>query len=337
MTLTLPGFVDGHCHLDKTLWGMPWRPHAAGATVAERIEAERAVRGSLPVPTIERGRALLEQMLACGTTALRTHVDIDTARRLDDLHAILELREQNRDRVDMQIVAFPQSGILRDRGVAELLDAALGEGADLVGGLDPLGIDRDLKGHLDVVFALASRHGKGVDIHLHDGGESGLAQIEDIAARTAAHGLGGKVAISHAFALGDARPDALRRVADDLAKAGVAIMTHAPGAASMPPVMALREAGVEVFAGSDNIRDLWSPYGNGDMLERARLIGYRQNFRKDEEMLIALDLVTEAGRRATGLGGGDTVVEVEAETIAEAIATCPPRLAVRRGASRVVT
>jgi len=337
MILELPGFVDGHCHLDKTLWGMPWRPHAAGATVADRIEVERKVRGSLPVPTIERGRALLEQMIACGTTALRTHVDIDSIRKLDDLHAILALREQNRDRVDMQIVAFPQSGILRDPGVAVLLDAALKEGADLVGGLDPIGIDGDLKGHLDVVFALASRHGKGVDIHLHDGGESGLAQIEDIAARTAAHGLGGKVAISHAFALGDAKPDTLKRVADDLAKADVAIMTHAPGAASMPPVRALREAGVEVFSGSDNIRDLWSPYGNGDMLERARLIGYRQNFRKDEEMLIALDLVSEAGRRATGLGGGDTIVEVEAETIAEAIATCPPRLAVRRGDSRVVT
>jgi cytosine deaminase len=337
MKLALPGFVDGHCHLDKTLWGMPWRPHVAGASVADRIEVERKVRGSLPVPTIERGRALLEQMLACGTTALRTHVDIDTVCKLDNLNAILELREQNRDRVDMQIVAFPQSGILRDPGVAELLDAALKAGADLVGGLDPIGIDSDLKGHLDVVFALASRHGKCVDIHLHDGGESGLAQIEDIAARTVAHGLGGKVAISHAFALGDANPDALKRVAADLAKADVSIMTHAPGAASMPPVRALREAGVEVFSGSDNIRDLWSPYGNGDMLERARLIGYRQNFRKDEEMLIALDLVTEAGRRATGLGGGDTVVEVEAGTIAEAIATCPPRLAVRRGTSRVVT
>lgn len=330
MTLKLPGFVDGHCHLDKTLWGMPWRPHVAGATVAERIEAERAVRGALPVPTVERGRALLNQMISCGTTALRTHVDIDTARRLDDLEAILELREQNRDRVDMQIVAFPQSGILRDPGVADLLDAALTAGADLVGGLDPIGIDRDLAGHLDVVFGLASRHGKGVDIHLHDGGEGGLAQIEDIAARTAAHGLNGKVAISHAFALGDAGPDALKRVADQLARSGVAIMTHAPGAASMPPVKALREAGVEVFSGSDNIRDLWSPYGNGDMLERARLIGYRQNFRRDEEMLIALDLVTEAGRRATGLGGGDTIVEVEAETIPEAIATCPPRLAVWR-------
>ena len=93
--------------------------HIAGATVAERIEAERAVRGSLPVPTIERGRALLHHMIASGTTALRTHVDIDTARKLEDLEAIFELREQTRDLVDMQIVAFPQSGILRDPGVAD--------------------------------------------------------------------------------------------------------------------------------------------------------------------------------------------------------------------------
>ena len=131
------------------------------------------------------------------------------------------------------------------------------------------------------MFDIASRRGVGIDLHLHDSGEGGLAEIVAIAQRTKANGLTGKVAISHAFALGSVPIDLAKRTADLLAEAGVAIMSHGPGAASMPPVKLLREHGVEVFGGSDNIRDAWSPFGNGDMLERAMLIGYRANFRHD--------------------------------------------------------
>ncbi len=329
--LQLPAFVDGHCHLDKTLMGLPWAPHAAEDSTVSKIETERVRRGGLAMPVTERARNLLRRMLAHGTTALRTHVDVDSARRLEDLHAILALREAMRGTMEIQVVAFPQSGILRDPGTFELLDAALADGADLVGGIDPIGIDGDMDGHLDRVFALASRHGKGVDIHLHDRGAPGLQTIVAIAARSKAAGLGRRVAISHAFALGDAPAEDFAPVAAALAEAGVAIMTHAPGAAAMPPVKALLAAGVEVFSGSDNIRDLWSPYGTADMLDRARLVGYRQNFRRDEDLLVALDLATAAGRRACGFAADSAVVEVEAETVAEAIVTCPPRLRVQRG------
>ena len=328
--LTLPGFVDGHCHLDKSLAGLSWTPHTAEDSIVGKIANERSRRGALALPTIERARNLLRRMIANGTTALRTHVDIDTARRLEDLHAIVELRRQVQNLVDIQIVAFPQSGIVRDPGTADLLDAALREGADLVGGLDPVAIDGDLRAHLDVVFGLAELHGRGVDIHLHGRGADGLREIHEIARRTADCRLGGKVAVSHAFSLGDAGAEDLKVVADAMASAGVAVMTHAPGAAAMPPVKALRAAGVEVFSGSDNIRDLWSPYGNADMLDRARLIGYRQNFRRDEDLAMALELVTDAGRRVLGLADNDTEVTVEAETAAEAVAACPPRLSVRR-------
>jgi len=328
--ITLPGFVDGHCHLDKSLAGLPWSPHAAEDSVRGKIANERAQRGALPLPTIERARNLLRKMIANGTTALRTHVDIDSARRLDDLQAIVALREEVRGLVEIQIVAFPQSGILSDPGTEDLLDAALRAGADLVGGLDPIGIDGDLDRHLDIVFALAERHGKGIDMHLHGRGSEGLREIAEVARRTQGAGLRGKVALSHAFSLGDAAPEELKRIADALAAAGVAIMTHAPGAAAMPPVKSLRAAGVEVFSGSDNIRDLWSPYGNADMLDRARLIGYRQNFRRDEDLLLALDLVTSAGRRVLGIADDGTEVLVDVETAAEAVAACPPRREVRR-------
>ncbi len=329
--LVMPPLVDGHIHLDKTLLGLPWVPNqAAGNAVADRIEAERKVRAQRTVS--ETGANLVKQVVASGTLHMRTHVDIDNELGLRNLHAILEVRERFRDTVTIQIVAFPQSGIARSPGTDKLLDEAIAQGADLVGGLDPVGIDRDLDGHLDAIFAVANRRGVGIDIHLHDGGEGGIAEMLAIAERTRTLGLDGKVAISHAFALGSVATELAERTADVLAESGVAIMSHGPGAATMPPLPMLRAHGVEVFGGSDNIRDAWSPFGNGDMLERAMLIGYRANFRHDEELMLPYRMVTEAAARVLGLkdygikvGGPADFVAVEAGSIAEAIATRPPR------------
>jgi cytosine deaminase len=341
--MLLPPLVDGHIHLDKTLLGLPWVPNqAAGNTVSDRIEAERKVRAARTLSETETGANLVEQVVATGTLHMRSHVDIDNQLGLRNLHAVLAIRERFRDLVTIQIVAFPQSGLLRSPGTAALLDEAVAQGADLLGGLDPVGIDGDLAGHLDPIFAIAGKHGVGIDLHLHDGGEGGIAQMLAIAERTRAGGLEGKVAISHAFALGSVPADLAARTADTLAEAGIAIMSHGPGAATMPPLPLLRAHGVEVFGGSDNIRDAWSPFGNGDMLERAMLIGYRGNFRHDHELKLAYEMVTEAAARVLGLpdygikvGGPADLVAVEAETVAEAVAARPRRKWVMK-AGRVV-
>jgi cytosine deaminase len=342
-SLVLPPLIDGHIHLDKTLLGLPWVPNqAAGNRVADRIEAERKVRAARTVPEAETGANLVRQVMASGTLHMRSHVDIDNELGLRNLHEILKVRERFRDLVTIQIVAFPQSGILRSPGTAELLDAAIAEGADLLGGLDPVGIDGDLDGHLDAIFAIAERRGVGVDIHLHDSGESGIAQLTAIAHRTEAAGLNGRVAVSHAFALGSVPTDLAERTADLLAEAGVAIMSHGPGGATMPPLKLLHDHGVEVFGGSDNIRDAWSPFGNGDMLERAMMIGYRANFRHDEELALAFDMVTAAAARVLGImpygiavGGPADFVVVEAGSLAEAVAARPRRKLVIK-AGRIV-
>ena len=335
----MPPLVDGHIHLDKTLLGLPWVPNRAGDTVASRIEAERGVRAERTLPESETGANLVRQVMASGTLHMRCHVDVDNQLGLRNLNEVLKIRERFAGLVTIEIVAFPQSGIARSPGTAELLDAAIGQGADLLGGLDPVGIDGDLDGHLDTIFAIAGKRGVGLDIHLHDGGEGGIAQIRAIAERTRAKGLGGKVAVSHAFALGSVPPDLAASTTDLLAETGVAIMSHGPGASPMPPVKMLRAHGVRVFAGSDNIRDAWSPFGNGDMLERAMLIGYRANFRHDEDLAIAFDMVTAAAAGVLGLadyglkvGGPADFVAVEAGSLAEAVATRPRRkLVVKAG------
>ncbi|MFE1954336.1 amidohydrolase family protein [Streptomyces sp. NPDC059524] len=339
--LLLPAFVDGHAHLDKTFLGGPWQPHRETATLQEQIASERAARTGSPVPVVERAAALARRMVAHGTGHVRSHVDIDLETGLDHLHAVQTVREEFRDRLGIQIVAFPQSGVIAAPGGADLLGVALAEGADLIGGLDPAGFDQDAAGQLDIVFGLAERHGKGIDIHLHDGGESGTAQLRDIAARTAALGLGGHVAVSHAYALGDVDDTELDRTAKALAAAGVSIMTNGPRG-PLPPVLRLREHGVRVFGGSDNIRDTWWPYGTGDMLERATIIGLRSGLMTDAELHHAAALVTDEGATALGLadygltpGSRADLVAVAAGSVPEAVASHPRRVAVLH-AGRVV-
>ena len=340
--LVLPALVDGHAHLDKTYLGAPWQPHLPGGTIRQRVDAERAQRRECGVPVAERASALLRQMAGHGTGHARTHVDIDPGTGLTGLHALLEVRERHRDLMSLQIVAFPQGGVVGAPGVPALLDAALREGADLIGGLDPAGLDGDPDGQLDIVFGLAERHGCGVDLHLHDPAEQGAAQLRSIAARTTALGLAGRVTVSHAYCLGELDAPRFAQTAQALAAAGVSILTNGP-AGPMPPVLALREYGVRVFAGSDNVRDAWWPYGTGDMLERATIIGLRSELMTDEELAVAASLVTTEAAAVLGLAGyglapGDRadLVVVAAGSVAEAVAAHPRRLLVLHG-GRTVT
>jgi cytosine/adenosine deaminase-related metal-dependent hydrolase len=336
--LVLPGLVDGHIHLDKTHLGLPWRPHIPDATVAGRIEAEKAERRAIAEPMAVRARRLVEHVLVRGTTALRTHVDVDTEVGLSGLDALLALRAEVAHLLDIQIVAFPQSGVVTHAGAAGLLEEAVRAGADLVGGLDPAGIDQDIEGQLGIVFGIAERRGVPVDIHLHDGGELGAYELRRIATMTKALGMSGRVAVSHAYALAMIEEASLARTAAALAEAGVAVMTNGPGPEPIMPVKRLVAEGVTVFVGSDNIRDAWSPYGNGDMLDRARLVGYRAALLTDEELRLGLSLVTEAPARVMGReagiaeGAAADLVVVRAAHVPEAVATAPPReLVIKEG------
>jgi cytosine deaminase len=222
-------------------------------------------------------------------------------------------------------------------GTAEILDAAACEGAQVVGGIDPATLDGDAEGQLDIVFSIAEKRGVKIDIHLHEAGQQGIDQLHRIAARTRASGLNGRVSVSHAYGLGDVAPEVVDRVAAALAKAGVSIMTNAPGDRAFPPILQLRAAGVRVFTGNDNIQDAWWPYGNGDMLQRAMLVGYRSGFYTDEELRVALHMATEAGaavleKRGYGLKVGNeaTFVVVKAPNAAAAVAAVPADRAIVR-------
>jgi cytosine/adenosine deaminase-related metal-dependent hydrolase len=327
--LALPAFVDGHTHLDKSRWGMGWWTNEVGPRLIDRIETERAARRHGFDPARQSAR-LAEQFLLRGTTRIRSFADVDTEIGTTHCDALVALREELRGRMDIQVVAFPQSGLLVRPGTMELLDQALRNGADIVGGLDPSGIDRDPKGHLDAVFGLAERHGKPLDIHLHEPGELGAFALELTIERTLALGMQGRVVVSHAFCLGDvARAPALHAA---LAEAGIAIATTAPPSRAVPSVRAVRAAGGRIFAGNDGIRDTWTPYNMPDMLQRAMLVGLKNEFRRDDEIALALSTVTDWAAEGCGFpsyglapGARADLVLVEAETVAEAVVATPPR------------
>jgi len=339
--LILPGFVEGHIHLDTSFFGGKWishKPCTDGFDVHERVAFQHQ-NMAIAEPMDVRARKQLELCIANGSTSMRSHVMVDGSVGLKSLETILKVREEYRDLIDIQLVAFPQSGILRSPGTPDLMDQAIGLGADLVGGLDPASFDRDVEGHLNVVFGIAEKRGVDVDIHLHDAGTLGVFTIEQICDRAVALGMQGRVAVSHAYGLGDIPQDAARRTAERLVRSGVSIMTNAPGAHNFPPVALLRAAGVTVFSGSDNIRDSWWPYGDGDMLGRAMMIGYRSGFYTDAELEAAFDVVTSAGASALRLEGyglakgakADFVV-LDAEHVPDAVVAVPkPRTVYKAG------
>lgn len=337
--IALPGLVDAHAHVDKTTWGLPYRPHTAGPTLRDLTENERRVRGRLGATVTVRAGALLGEYVRNGTSYLRSHVDVDTDAGLSSVEGVVAARERFAGQVDVEIVAFPQSGLLVRPSTASLLEAAVSAGADLVGGIDPAGFDGDPVRHLDTVFGIAERTGCGIDIHLHDRGELGAWQLDRIAERTQALGLAGRVTVSHAFALATVPPDRQAELIDALAAADIAVTTVAPGRGDMLPVLAMRSAGIRLGLGQDGVRDLWSPYGDADMISRAWQLAFRCGFRRDDHVEEALRCATTGGAEVLGLTGygldigchADLLV-VPGDTLTDVVMRKPPRaLVVKRG------
>lgn len=337
--ILLPGLVEAHTHLDKNLLGLPWQPNSAGSTIQDMIDNERKLKRAIDMePGRQSGRQVVLS-IANGSTHIRSHIDVDTKHGLWGIEGVMATRERYRDWIDIELVVFPQSGMLKRPGTVELMEEALHLGAEVVGGIDPCTMDKDPKGHLDTVFGLAERFGRPLDIHLHEPNELGMFSMGLIVERTRALGMAGKVTISHAFCLGMNDWLGVGAMLDTLAETGIALMTTAPSGWPAPPVKRAHAAGITICSGSDGIRDLWHPYGNADMLDRARHVGQRNGLDKDHEVELALAICTTGGAKVMALpnyglavGNDADLVLVQARNVPETVVLCPPRqLVVKRG------
>lgn len=298
-----PGLIDAHTHLDKTTWGMDWHENNRQAILRERIDFERENRLQLGLDPHRQSMRHAIGLAAHGASHIRSHVDIDPTHGLRLVEGVEETREKLQGIIDIEIVAFPQSGVMVMPGVIDLLDEALANGCEVLGGIDPCGIDRDPKGQLDALFALALKHGKPIDIHLHETGELGAFTMELIFERVRANGMQGKFVISHAFALGMNDYLRVEHLIDEIAALDIGIATTGAPSATVPSLKRLREAGVRVGAGCDGIRDTWGPWGLPDMMDRARIIGMKNGVRSDIDLRHMLDVVSIGGADLMRLEG----------------------------------
>lgn len=337
--IAIAPFIEPHVHLDKILWGLPWHGITTQRSLREMIDNEVEVRRNLPWGVAERAGNLMRQCVAMGTTHIRSHVDISTSYKLDNLHGVLDAWEKTRHAVGLELVAFPQTGMMIDPGTADLMEAALDEGASVIGGIDPASIDGDSKGHLDTIFDIANRKGAKIDIHLHEANELGLYDLGMIVERTKANSMQGRVVVSHAFCLGDGPRDKVERMIDMIDEAGIGIISAVPGERPFPPMFDLARRGIKCAIASDSLRDTWNPHGNGDMLDRCWLLAYRAYCRTDDRLIEALGMGTGRGAGLLDLQGygldvgcEGSVVLIEGENLAQIVVDRPRRaLVVKNG------
>lgn len=333
--LLLPSFIEKHVHLDKTYMGDDWRPCLPASGVIERCEIEKNILATISSSTKTRAEALLEVLLSYGSTHVRTHVDIYPEVELKNLEGVQQALETYSHRVSGEIVAFAQHGLLRP-GTVKLIREAVRNGAGIVGAVDPATVDNNIEASLAQLMDLAVEGNADIDLHLHDPGHLGTFTMKRLAYLTKQAGWEGRVAVSHAFGLGDVSKEEAIEMAGILREAGISIVTSLPIGRNIPPVNLLTEFGVNVSIGNDNIFDSWWPTGNGDVLERAGRLLERYRWTDEVSLGQTLKYITggitpldKQGNRVWPLEGDPAnMILVESSCSAETIARRSKRRAV---------
>ncbi|MGI6878588.1 amidohydrolase [Microbacterium sp. gxy059] len=296
--LAFPAFSDVHVHLDSTRVGLPFRPNdVVRKSLWSFIQNDRDHWREAEASVSERASLTLGRAVAHGMTRARSYAQIDADCGLERLEGVLAAREEHRDRAQVEVVAFPQAGLLLEPGVPALIEEGLRSGVDLVGGIDPCALDADPRQHLDTVFDMAERHGARIDIHLHEPGELGLFSARQVIKRVRALDLRGRVTLAHSFFLAGITESQRADVLADMAELDIALTTVAPGDRGVLPMLEIMDAGVRLGLGQDGQRDYWSPYGSTDMLDRTWQLAFTNNLRRDEDIERAFETATLGGAR----------------------------------------
>jgi cytosine deaminase len=360
--VALPGFIEPHLHLDKAF--LHRRMPARFGTLDEAIRVTGILKSKQErADVLDRSRQVLDMAIRNGTTLVRAHPDVDPIQGLIGVETALELKEEYRDLLDLQIVAFPQEGWLKTEGVQDLMEKAVGLGADVVGGCpyNELSWD-DTCSHIDKVFELAQKRGLDVDMHVDfadDTQDRRFATTEYIARKTIDTGYHGRVALGHVTSLGSLKSDQLKPIADLLREADIHIVTlpatdtylggrrdEVNPRRGLTPVRALHAAGVNIAYSSNNIRNAFTPFGKADPLQIGNLLAHLIQFGTPEHQADILKMSTNNAARAVGIaaqygiavGKRADLMILDTHTVADCLLDLPPRSWVlKRGRIVVVT
>ncbi len=349
--LVTPPLVEPHIHLDAVLTvGQP-RPNTSGSLFEGiAVWAERAPQLSYS-DVQSRVRQILRWQLACGVQHVRSHVDVCDPE-LRALRALIDLREETRGLIDLQLVAFPQLGILGFDGGMDLMRKAVELGADVVGGIPHYELTRE-DGVESVKFAiaLADEHGLAVDIHCDETDDDHSRFVEVMAAETIRRGMSGRVTASHTTAMHSYNNAYAYRLISNIARAGLHMITNpldnsvlqgrfdtGPIRRGHTRVKQLMEAGVNVSIGHDSVMDPWYPLGYGDPLQAAFVLVHLGQMSGDSELRQLIDMITVNPAAALGvpdyglrIGGPADLVVFDAPSEADALRLVAPRTLVLRG------
>jgi len=311
-----PPYVESHVHLDTTLTAGEPRWNESG-TLFEgiRIWSERK-RDVTHEDVVRRATRLLGWQAAQGVLHVRTHVDV-TDPELVGLKAMLEVKEATREWTDVQIVAFPQEGMLSYPKGVELVEEALRLGADVVGGIPHYEHTRELGVEsVKESFRLAEKHDRPVDIHCDETDDPQSRFLEVMAAEAIRTGMGPRVTASHTTAFGSYDNAYAFKLMGFLAKARIHFVANPlvnitlqgrydayPKRRGLTRVKELWQNGLNVSLGYDDIMDPWYPLGTGGMLQPAHMAVHACHMTSREEVTACFDMVTRGGARTLGLEG----------------------------------
>lgn len=308
--VTVP-FVDPHFHLDKTL-----SRAALGANSAqEAFDRAREVKVAFTVEDVEaRAVATLERAVAHGTGVMRAQCDVDSFTGLVSFEGVMRAKERFRDLIDVEVVAFPQEGVVCDPPTLALLDQALRSGASVVGGLPEFEASvEDQREHIEAIFALAEQHDRPIDMHIDYMDDPALKTLEMLADITIEHGYEGRVNADHCCALAVYPDDEAKRVIDKLLTAGIRIAVlpmanlqmlggpkRTPCNRGSSRIAELLDAGVPVAAGSDNMDDIWYRFNRMDPVQTAFMAVHSGGLRTDDEVLAGFEMTNLRGYDVLG-------------------------------------
>jgi cytosine/creatinine deaminase len=350
--LLAPPFCDAHFHLDSALtYGQP-RVNESG-TLLEGIALWGELKPSLTQDSVaERAMRYCEMAVAKGLLAIRSHVDTSDPRLLA-VEALLAVKKRVAPFIDLQLVAFPQDGVLRSAGAVDNLERALAMGVDIVGGIPHF--ERTMSegaASVKLLCEIAASQGKLVDMHCDESDDPLSRHIETLAFEAQRLGLQGRVTGSHVTSMHSMDNYYVSKLIPLIAESGVSVIANPlvnihlqgrhdtyPKRRGMTRVPELMAAGVTVAFGHDDAMDPWYPLGSGDMLEVAHMGLHVAQMTSQAGIRACFDAITASAAKIMhlpgyGLAAGcdASFVLLQARDVVEAIRLRANRLAVyKRG------
>jgi cytosine deaminase len=334
--LALPAFANSHAHADRAFAAPARRP----GSLADAVKASRAGRATASVEDVRsRARRLFERSVVHGAASIRTHTDVDAATGLRAMEGVLAAVADMRGALDVEIVAFANAGADAARpATRDLLRQAVRLGATHLGAVPAM--HEHAGRSIDAVLALAAELGVGVDFHLDEHLDAASSMLERVADATLERGLHTRVDVSHACALSVLDDAAAARILDKMARARMTLIVlpalnlylpdraGGPCRRGLPPVHAALRAGVPVRFGTDNVRDWFFPFGDGDPLEAGFIGALAVQLDAGDELIAAIC----GGRGALREGDSADLVLLPAQSFDDALSRRPGgRVLLRRG------